>query len=107
MKYCEDSTVEKREEGARVRCGVRGSGRTLEGAQVRDAWVRGCAGVLRCAKARRVRDADAKACLQNAKTHLCKIICSKSVYIAPKTSISCRLFDLGVFFTPDSADYLT
>ena len=43
----------------------------------------------------------------NAKTHLCQIICSKGVYIALKTSISCRLLDLGVFFASHLADYLT
>ena len=43
----------------------------------------------------------------SAKTHLCQIICQKGVYIALKTSISCRLLDLGVFFASHLADYLT
>jgi len=50
---------------------------------------------------------DAKTHFQHAKTHLCQIICSKGVYIALKTSISCRLLDLGVFFASHLADYLT
>ena len=50
---------------------------------------------------------DAKTHFQHAKTHLCQIICSKGVYIALKTSISCRLLDLGVFFASHLADYPT
>jgi len=65
---------------------------------------------LRCTHVRcgaRGRDAEREGAMWNAKTHLCQIICSKGVYIALKTSISCRLLDLGVFFASHLADYLT
>ena len=62
------------------------------------AWVR--CGARGC-------DARREGATWNAKTHLCQIICSKGVYIALKTSISCRLLDLGVFFASHLADYLT
>ena len=77
------------------------------GARGRDA-VR--EGMLRCARARcgtRGRDAEREGAMRNARTHLCQIICSKGVYIALKTSISCRLLDLGVFFASHLADYPT
>ena len=115
MKYCEDSTVEKLERGyvcktrghvelhacamrdARARCGARECDARREGAM----W---CAWARRGA---RERDARCEGATWNARTHLCQIICSKGVYIALKTSISCRLLDLGVFFASHLADYLT
>ena len=44
---------------------------------------------------------------EGTKTHLCRIICSKDVCIALKTSVSYRLLDLDVFFTSHLADYPT
>ena len=82
---------------ARVRRGARGCDAKREGA-TRDARVR--CGARGC-------DARREGATWNAKTHLCQIICSKGVYIALKTSISCRLLDLGVFFASHLADYLT
>ena len=69
-----------------------------QGARKRDAR---CEGATRDARVRcgaRGCDARREGATWNAKTHLCQIICSKGVYIALKTSISCRLLDLGVFF---------
>ena len=93
MKYCEDSTAE----GAGRRRAGRAARRAGAGCEARGS---GRVGARYGMRGSRVR-------LQNTKTRLCQIICSKSVYIALKTSISCRLFDLGVFFAPDLADYLT
>ena len=102
MKYCEDSTVEKLERGA------------LRGARVCDAvregsmrCARACCGARECDVEREGATRDVKTHFQHAKTHLCQIICSKGVYIALKTSISCRLLDLGVFFASHLADYPT
>ena len=82
---------------ARVRRGTRVCDVEREGA-MRDVRarceMRGC-------------DARREGATWNAKTHLCQIICSKGVYIALKTSLSCRLLDLGVFFASHLADYLT
>ena len=92
MKYSEDSTVEKLERG--YVCKTRGR-----------VALHACA--IRCARVRRGvpvrygtrgRDAEREGATWCARTHLCQIICSKGVYIALKTSISCRLLDLGVFF---------
>jgi len=80
-----------------VRCGARERDARCEGATW-SAWVR--CGARGC-------DARREGATWNAKTHLCQIICSKGVYIALKTSISCRLLDLGVFFASHLADYLT
>ena len=80
-----------------VRCGARGRDAVREGA-------------MRCARVRcgaRGCDVEREGATWNARTHLCQIICSKGVYIALKTSISCRLLDLGVFFASHLADYLT
>ena len=83
------------------------------GARERDAR---CEGAIRCARVRRGvpvrygtrgRDAEREGAMRNARTHLCQIICQKGVYITLKTSISCRLLDLGVFFASHLADYLT
>ena len=92
-----DAVRESAMRDARVRRGARGCDVVREGA-TRDARVR--CGARGC-------DARREGATWNAKTHLCQIICSKGVYIALKTSISCRLLDLGVFFASHLADYLT
>ena len=80
-----------------VRCGARG----------RDAVRKGATRNARVRRGARGRGAVHKGAMRNARTHLCRIICSKGVYIALKTSISCRLLDLGVFFASHLADYPT
>ena len=97
MKYCGDSTVEKLERG--YACKTRGHVAVP---------VRTCA--IRCARTccgARGRDTRREGAMRSARTHLCQIICQKGVYIALKTSISCRLFDLGVFFASHLAAFST
>ena len=89
-----------------MRCAMR-KARAQRGARGRDAVREGATRDARARCGARGRDAVREGATRDARTHLCQIICSKSIYIAPKTSISCRLFDLGVFFAPGLADYLT
>ena len=108
MKYRGDSTAEKLEKDmsakrevtlscTHVLCGRRGHDAERAGA----TWsARACCGARGC-------DVEREGATWNARTHLCQIICSKGVYIALKTSISCRLLDLGVFFASHLADYPT
>jgi len=102
MKYCEDSTAEKLERG--YVCKTRGRV-ALHACAIRCAMAQ--RGTRGCDVEREGAMRDVKTHFQHAKTHLCQIICSKGVYIALKTSISCRLLDLGVFFASHLADYLT
>ena len=102
MKYRGDSTVEKLERG--YACKTRGHVAVRMCDPVRESATRGC-DVVRCGA--RGRDVVREGAMRCARTHLCQIICQKGVYIALKTSISCRLSDLGVFFASHLADYLT
>ena len=77
------------------------------GARGRDAVREGAMWNARVRRGARGRDAVLDGATRNARTHLCQIICQKGVYIALKTSISCRLSDLGVLFASHLADYLT
>ena len=84
-------------QNARSRCAARMCDAVRESA-MRDARVR--RGARGC-------DVVREGATRDARTHLCQIICQKGVYIALKTSISCRLLDLGVFFASHLADYPT
>ncbi len=77
------------------------------GAQGRDPVREGATWDARARRGARERNAERESATRNARTHLCQIICQKGVYIALKTSISCRLLDLGVFFASHLADYPT
>ena len=91
-------------QNARSRCAARMCDPARDGA-TRNVSAR--CGARGCDVEREGAMRDAKTHFQHAKTHLCQIICSKGVYIALKTSISCRLLDLGVFFASHLADYPT
>ena len=96
----------KREVTLHCTCAIQ-CARTRYGMQECDAVREGAMRDVRARFEMRGRDVEREGAMRNARTHLCQIICQKGVYIALKTSISCRLLDLGVFFASHLADYLT